>query len=100
MHALPTTQFDVVDLDPYGSVSPFLNGAMGAVKDGGIVLITCTDMAVLGGNQQDVCYTKYGAAPVKGVHVHEQALRIVLASASRCRRALQAHRRAADLAVD
>jgi tRNA (guanine26-N2/guanine27-N2)-dimethyltransferase len=79
----PDAQFDIVDLDPYGSVSPFMNGAMGAVKDGGIVLITCTDMAVLGGNQQDVCYTKYGAAPVKGVHVHEQALRIVLAFASR-----------------
>lgn len=80
----PETQFDVIDLDPYGSASPFMNGAVQAVKDGGILLITCTDMAVLGGNQQDVCYTKYGGAPVKGSHVHEQALRLVLAYVSRC----------------
>lgn len=27
--------FDVVDLDPYGSASPFLDGAVQSVKNGG-----------------------------------------------------------------
>ena len=37
-------QFDIVDLDPYGSASPFLDGAVQSVTDGGLLAITCTDM--------------------------------------------------------
>ena len=29
--------FDVVDLDPYGSASPFLDGAVQSVKNGGTI---------------------------------------------------------------
>jgi tRNA (guanine26-N2/guanine27-N2)-dimethyltransferase len=42
-------RFDVVDLDPYGSPAVFLDGAVQSVKDGGLLLVTCTDMAVLCG---------------------------------------------------
>jgi tRNA (guanine26-N2/guanine27-N2)-dimethyltransferase len=31
----PDKQFDVIDLDPYGSAAPFLDGAVQAVADGG-----------------------------------------------------------------
>jgi len=79
----PARQYDIVDLDPYGSVAPFLDSAMQAIKDGGMMLVTCTDLAVLGGNQQAVCYTKYGGAPIKSAFTHEQALRIVLQTLSR-----------------
>lgn len=34
-HKDPAAQFDVVDLDPYGTASPFLDGAVQAVKVGG-----------------------------------------------------------------
>ena len=43
-------RFDVIDLDPYGSPTQFLDGAVQAVKDGGLLCVTCTDMAVLCGN--------------------------------------------------
>ncbi|KAK6154990.1 hypothetical protein DH2020_009238 [Rehmannia glutinosa] len=44
-------EFDVVDLDPYGSPSVFLDSAVQSVVDGGILMCTATDMAVLcGGN--------------------------------------------------
>ena len=33
-----TNRFDVIDLDPYGSPSIFLDSAIQAVKDGGIPL--------------------------------------------------------------
>jgi tRNA (guanine26-N2/guanine27-N2)-dimethyltransferase len=79
----PARQYDIVDLDPYGSAAPFLDSAMQAIKDGGMMLVTCTDLAVLGGNQQAVCYTKYGGAPIKSAFTHEQALRIVLQTLSR-----------------
>lgn len=42
-------RFDVVDLDPYGTASPFLDGAVQAVSEGGLLMVTCTDMAVLAG---------------------------------------------------
>lgn len=71
--------FDVVDLDPYGTASPFLDSALQAVSEGGLLCVTCTDMAVLAGNHMDVCHSKYGSIPVKARHYNEQALRIVLA---------------------
>ena len=39
-------QFDVIDLDPYGSAAPFIDAAVQSVKSGGLLLVTCTDMAV------------------------------------------------------
>ncbi|XP_072958047.1 tRNA (guanine(26)-N(2))-dimethyltransferase 1-like [Typha angustifolia] len=73
-------EFDVVDLDPYGSPSVFLDSAVQSVADGGILMCTATDMAVLCGGNGEVCYSKYGSYPVKGKYCHEMALRILLAS--------------------
>mmetsp|Transcript_20755 Transcript_20755/g.67946 ORF Transcript_20755/g.67946 Transcript_20755/m.67946 type:complete len:616 (+) Transcript_20755:82-1929(+) len=72
-------RFDVVDLDPYGTASPFLDGAVQAVSEGGLLMVTCTDMAVLAGAYPEACFAKYGAWPLKGKHCHEQGLRILLA---------------------
>lgn len=47
----PSTRVDVVDLDPYGSASPFIDSAIGAIADGGLLCVTCTDLAVLAGSQ-------------------------------------------------
>lgn len=71
-------QFDVVDLDPYGSPHLFLDGAVQAVSEGGLLLVTCTDMAVLCGNSPETSYAKYGATSLKTKACHEMALRIAL----------------------
>ncbi len=47
-----------VDLDPYGSPSAFLDSAVQSVADGGMLLCTATDMAVLCGGNGEVCYSK------------------------------------------
>ncbi|ONL96535.1 putative tRNA (guanine(26)-N(2))-dimethyltransferase 2 [Zea mays] len=73
-------EFDVVDLDPYGSPSIFLDSAVQAVADGGLLMCTATDLAVLCGTNGEVCYAKYGSFPTKGKYCHEMALRILLAS--------------------
>ncbi|XP_057738749.1 tRNA (guanine(26)-N(2))-dimethyltransferase 2-like isoform X1 [Arachis stenosperma] len=73
-------EFDVVDLDPYGSPSVFLDSAVQSVADGGILMCTATDMAVLCGANGEVCYSKYGSYPLRGKYCHEMALRILLAS--------------------
>ncbi|KAH0660242.1 hypothetical protein KY285_028816 [Solanum tuberosum] len=72
-------EFDVVDLDPYGSPSVFLDSAVQSVVDGGILMCTATDLAVLCGGNGEVCYSKYGSYPLRGKYCHEMALRILLA---------------------
>ncbi|RKP07000.1 N2,N2-dimethylguanosine tRNA methyltransferase [Thamnocephalis sphaerospora] len=75
----PAKRFDVIDLDPYGSASPFLDGAVQAVADGGLLCITCTDLAILSGSSHpETCFAKYGGSPVRAEFCHEMALRLVL----------------------
>lgn len=67
--------FDVVDVDPYGSVAPFLDAAVQAVRPGGLICLTSTDMPVLCGNAPDVTFYKYGGAALKAKYMHEMAVR-------------------------
>uniref|UniRef100_A0A8C5D414 tRNA (guanine(26)-N(2))-dimethyltransferase n=1 Tax=Gouania willdenowi TaxID=441366 RepID=A0A8C5D414_GOUWI len=73
-------RYDVIDLDPYGSPSHFLDAAVQAVSEGGLLCITCTDMAVMAGNSGETCYSKYGSVSIKAKYCHEMALRIILHS--------------------
>jgi tRNA (guanine26-N2/guanine27-N2)-dimethyltransferase len=85
MYQRAGTQFQIIDLDPYGSASPFLDAAMQAIDDGGLLCVTCTDSAVLCGNHPEACYGKYGANSLKGSpFCHESALRILLAALDSC----------------
>jgi len=80
----PKTQFDVIDLDPYGSAAPFLDGAIQSVKDGGMLCVTCTDMAALGGSHPETCFGRYGSMPIqRAKYLQEFAVRILLQSLSR-----------------
>jgi tRNA (guanine26-N2/guanine27-N2)-dimethyltransferase len=74
--------YDVIDLDPYGTVSPFLDAAVQAVADGGLLCITSTDMPILGGNNPETCFARYGGAAIKAGFVHEMALRLVMHATS------------------
>ncbi|XP_035447574.2 probable tRNA (guanine(26)-N(2))-dimethyltransferase [Spodoptera frugiperda] len=77
-HKHPLKRFAAIDLDPYGCPSVFLDSAVQSVQDGGLLLITATDMAVLAGNAPETCYSKYGAISLKTKCCHEVALRIML----------------------
>jgi len=46
-HRQEKARVDVVDLDPYGTAAPFIDTAVQAVKDEGLLCVTCTDLAVL-----------------------------------------------------
>lgn len=71
--------FDVIDLDPYGTASPFMDAAVRSVKDGGLLCVTCTDMAVLCGKNSETCWAKYQAMSVRNTkYCHEMGLRIML----------------------
>ncbi|CAG5134674.1 unnamed protein product [Candidula unifasciata] len=77
-HRQESDQFDVIDLDPYGSPSIFLDSAVQAVKDGGLLCVTCTDAAVLCGNAPEKCSANYGAMSLRSKFCHEMAVRIIL----------------------
>lgn len=80
-HREPVSErFDVIDLDPYGSPSQFLDSTVQSVKDGGLLCVTCTDMSVLCGTHSESCHSKYGSMSIKSKFCHEMALRIVLSS--------------------
>lgn len=77
-HRPSLSALDVVDLDPYGSASIFLDAAVQAVCDGGMLAVTCTDMQVLAGTDMHACRAKYGCTPLRTKAFGEQALRVVL----------------------
>jgi len=72
-------QWDVIDLDPYGSAAPFLDAAVQAIEHGGMLNVTCTDMAALGGSHPETCYGRYASMPIPNArYLQEVALRILL----------------------
>ncbi|KAJ9098486.1 hypothetical protein QFC19_006353 [Naganishia cerealis] len=49
-HRAEGDRVEVIDLDPYGTAAPFIDSSIQAVQDGGLVCVTCTDLAVLAGS--------------------------------------------------
>lgn len=72
-------QYDVIDLDPYGTAVPFLDSALQALEDGGLLCVTCTDTAVFMSNgYTEKAFSLYGGTTVKGQCSHEGGLRLML----------------------
>ncbi|KAJ9645975.1 RNA methyltransferase tRNA(m5U54)methyltransferase [Coniosporium tulheliwenetii] len=75
----PGPKYDVIDLDPYGTAVPFLDAAVQALNDGGLLCVTCTDAAVFASTGYlEKTYSQYGGLPIKGYHSHEGGLRLIL----------------------
>ena len=58
-------RFDAVDLDPFGTPSPFVDDALRATKHGGILSVSATDTAVLCGIYPSVAQRKYLGLPLR-----------------------------------
>jgi tRNA (guanine26-N2/guanine27-N2)-dimethyltransferase len=76
--ALAAAGFDWVDVDPFGSPLPFLDAAVAALSEGGLLSVTATDLLVLAGVQREATERRYGARPVRGRLGPEGGLRILL----------------------
>ncbi|MBN2335701.1 tRNA (guanine(10)-N(2))-dimethyltransferase [Candidatus Bathyarchaeota archaeon] len=94
LHCYPGGRFDYVDVDPYGTPTPFIDTAVRAVKNHGVLALTATDMAPLCGVNPRACIRKYGGAPLNGEFCHEAALRLLIGSLVR---QAAVHERAATL---
>ena len=71
--------FDFVEVDPFGSAVPFLESAAKAVKKGGMLSVTSTDLANLCAGKRvsaERCRKDYAANPIRCDFSHELAARI------------------------
>lgn len=76
-HAAPHRRFDAIDLDPFGSPVPYIDSAIRAVRDHGLLALTATDMAPLCGVHPRACIRKYGGKPLRTEYCHELAVRLL-----------------------
>lgn len=75
----PDPKYEVIDLDPYGTAAPFVDAAVQATTDGGLLCVTCTDSSIFASTgYPEKTYSQYGGLPSKGFHSHEVGLRLIL----------------------
>jgi len=77
-YAAPRKRFDYVDVDPFGSPSPYMDSTVRALRNGGLLALTATDMAPLCGVHPKACVRKYGGKPLRTEYCHELALRLLI----------------------
>ena len=76
--ALRKEYLDIIDIDPFGSPSPFLESSLSAIKHNGMLLVTATDMQPLCGLYPKAARRKYDAVIKKTDICHEVAVRVLL----------------------
>jgi len=77
-NAAPRKRFDYVDVDPFGPPVPYLDSALRALRNGGLLALTATDMAPLCGVHPRACLRKYGGQPLRTEYCHELAVRLLI----------------------
>lgn len=70
-------EFDVIDIDPFGTPSPFLDSAGYCARRNSLLCVTATDTSALCGTYQEPCIRKYNAKPYKSEYCHETGIRIL-----------------------
>ena len=68
----------IVDIDPFGSPSQFIDCGIRATMHGGMLSLTATDLQVLHGLFQNACKRRYGGIPTKTEFSNEIAIRLIL----------------------
>ncbi len=68
----------VVDIDPFGPPTPFIEAALNLVGDGGLLMVTATDTAVLEGSKASKALRRYQARIAKIPQSREVALRVLI----------------------
>ena len=69
---------DYIDIDPFGSPTPFLDAALKKLRRGGILAVTATDLGALAGTFPVACRRKYWAEPLYTASMHESGIRILI----------------------
>jgi tRNA (guanine26-N2/guanine27-N2)-dimethyltransferase len=76
-YGAPRKRFDAIDVDPFGSPVPYLDSAIRALRNRGILTTTATDLAPLCGVHAKACVRKYGGKPLRTEYCQEVAVRLL-----------------------
>ncbi len=68
----------IVDIDPFGSPSRYLDCGIRATFHGGLLSVTATDLTVLHGIFPEACKRKYYGSPLRTEYGNEVALRLIV----------------------
>lgn len=79
----PRKRFDYIDVDPFGSPVPYVDSALRALRRGGLLALTATDLASLCGVYPRACVRKYGGRPLRTEYCHELAVRLLAGALAR-----------------
>lgn len=71
-------KIDIIDLDPFGSPSPFTDVTAQTIGKNGLLAVTSTDMATMCGVYPTACIRKYASKPIHSFIAHELAVRMML----------------------
>jgi tRNA (guanine26-N2/guanine27-N2)-dimethyltransferase len=74
------TRASIIDLDPFGSPSPYIDCMLRSVENDGIISITATDTAVLLGVYPQVCFRKYYGLPLRTKYSLEVGARLLISN--------------------
>ncbi|MDE1830476.1 MAG: tRNA (guanine(10)-N(2))-dimethyltransferase [Thaumarchaeota archaeon] len=78
LHSKRDQRGAIVDVDPFGSPSKYIDCAIRATFHGGLLSTTATDLTVLHGLFPTACKRKYYGVPVRAEYGDEIALRLIL----------------------
>lgn len=83
--------FDFIDIDPYGSIVPFLDVALTHVRNGGYIGLTATDLSALTGSAPRKTLRRYSSKVQNDRLRHETGLRLLLSYVVRRAAAMDRH---------
>jgi len=79
-YSIKNKRGSIVDLDPFGAPTKYLDCAIRATMHGGMLSTTATDLQVLHGLFKLACKRRYSGVPIKTEYGNEIAIRLILGS--------------------
>ncbi len=70
--------FDYIDIDPYGSVLPYMDDALINIRNKGYIGITATDLTALTGSMERKTKRRYHALILNDNYRHESGIRLLI----------------------
>jgi len=81
-HSRKNSRASIVDIDPFGSPSRYIDCAIRATMHGGMLALTATDLQVLHGLFNKAAKRRYYGTPIKTEFSNEIAIRLILGCVS------------------
>ncbi len=81
-HSKKNSRASIVDIDPFGSPSRYIDCAIRATMHGGMLALTATDLQVLHGLFNKAAKRRYYGTPIKTEFSNEIAIRLIIGCVS------------------